>query len=633
MKGSTSEILLMIGLLIATTILLIQIKTLISLQQKQAEDDVLYSFLKDLETLIDKSKSTTGDSAFVYKPLMKKYTLKVENNKITLKDEVSQKSLYFFSSNVEDTEIKNAESICIIKQKDIVYKYGGLDLNCPFALRGMNYFPGEETWGRMWIYWNEIENNVENDLKKAAGMGVNGVRIFVLDPSDENLEKLDRFLSIASRYRIYSVVTLDIPGFPCSYDINYVERWINRFKGDKRIIAWDIGNEPGLSNCNPDNSLSDNEINNIKQVAQFIKQKDPEAKVTVGLFQGNIDKIGSLKDSLDIIQFHFYDDSTPAHAIDQAIALSGGKPIILGEFGCMAIPWHNDPWAAPQGRYCNDENGQRDFYKTYLDAVIDKKITGVFFWIFEEFQQPDSHGNQNTPTIDDVFFGIVKLNGRITPAGELVKEYYTKPNNCIKNEKYTEKTQIKILADDCPSLSATKTKPPTARFSWPVDNYKLTSCFGWRYDVAIPNGWDFHTGIDLAVPQGTEVKAAFDGEVIKVLNDDGSNKPSDYGNYVILKHEIEGKIYYSFYGHLKCNGVIAKEGDRVRKGDVIAYSGGTDDCKGTSIGAHLHFEIREDSNSNKNSVNPCLFLDNCNCNKDCERYSQKDDSSKCPKAR
>jgi len=448
MKGSTSEILLTVGLLLATTILLIEIKSLISLKQKSSENEIVYLFAKDLEIIIDKAKTLTGDVKFSYQPKIKKYSLEVQNNMLTVTDDVSKKSFSFFvEDNIENTKFQNAESICIIKQKVVDGYEESLDLNCPFALRGMNYFPGEETWERMWIYWNELEENIENDLKNAASIGVNAARIFVFDPSNENLDKLDKFLSMASKYGIYSIVTLDIPGFPCSYDTGYIEKWINRFKEDKRIIGWDIGNEPGLSNCNPSYSLSDQEIKNIKEVAKFIKEKDPKTKVTVGLFQGNIDKIDELRDSLDIIQFHFYDEPTPSDAIDQAISLSGGKPIILGEFGCMATYWHNDPWAAPQGRYCNDEMGQKAFYKTYLNAAIQKGISGVFFWVLEEFQQPDKHGNQNTPTNDDIYFGIIKLDNRMTKATEIVKEYYELKNYCKKSQSFLEKISI-LPCDD-----------------------------------------------------------------------------------------------------------------------------------------------------------------------------------------
>ncbi|MEM5777896.1 MAG: M23 family metallopeptidase, partial [Candidatus Aenigmatarchaeota archaeon] len=232
------------------------------------------------------------------------------------------------------------------------------------------------------------------------------------------------------------------------------------------------------------------------------------------------------------------------------------------------------------------------------------------------------------------------LTGNDGTNGPLVK--YLKQsieNNNKKTIKYiiSESNIIEILPNQCPAILikkpfTTTTITKTLSFSWPLENYKiysLTSCFGWR---KLDGSDNFHTGIDIGTPEGTEIKAAFDGKVLKIRNGDGSDLLTGYGNYVILEHDLDGKKYYSFYGHLKCSGVIVKEGDTVKTGDIIGYSGGVDKCKGTSTGAHLHFEIREGENNIRGSVNPCLFLDDCGCKKECENYNQKYDEYKCPKS-
>ncbi|MFH8080475.1 MAG: peptidoglycan DD-metalloendopeptidase family protein [Candidatus Aenigmatarchaeota archaeon] len=636
-KASVSEMLLTIGLLVCVAILLLQIKQLVAIKSKSASNEAIYNFGRDLEMLLDKTKFVKL-AAFSYSPKIKNYRIDVEKNKIILTDKVTgNKYQFYFNEKIQPTQFEESEDICIVKQTVTINSKPKINLNCPFALRGMNYFPGEETWGRMWIYWDEIKDDVAQDLKKAKSMGINSQRIFVGQPTDENIRKLKEFLSISFNNNILTIVTLDIPGFPCSYDVSYIDGWIENFKNDERILAWDIGNEPGLSDCNPSNELSSEEINVINQVANYIKSKDKIHKITVGLFQGNINKISQIVDNIDIVQFHFYDEPSPASAIDEALSLSKGKPVIIGEFGCMATEYQYYPGIAPPGRFCNNENGQRNFYQIYLNEIVNKKISGSFFWIFEEFQQPDRYGNQNTPTKDDVYFGLVKLDGRVTPAGDLVREYYTRPNNCVFPGDQKIETIVKILPIDCKEISLEEIiqeqplPSPTPSLSLPVDSERITSCFGWRYNVVYRNDWDFHQGIDISVPYGSEVKAIADGEVVKILNGDGSVELEGYGNYVLLKHKINGVTYYSLYAHLKCNGVVVKVGDVVKKGDVIAYSGGNDSCKGTSTGNHLHFEIRKNVNLLQNTLNPCLFLENCNCDTTCQEYSQKDDPTKCPK--
>lgn len=145
----------------------------------------------------------------------------------------------------------------------------------------------------------------------------------------------------------------------------------------------------------------------------------------------------------------------------------------------------------------------------------------------------------------------------------------------------------------------------------------FTSCFGWRTTSY------FHSGIDLGVVHGTPIHAIQSGKVVEAGFNTGG-----FGNYVVIEHDLNGDKYYSMYAHLSCGGVNVQTGQYVNAGDIIGYSGGDDDCKGTSTGAHLHFEIRQGQNSLTNSVNPCLYLGNCGaCSSTattCQYYRQYD---------
>ncbi len=84
-----------------------------------------------------------------------------------------------------------------------------------------------------------------------------------------------------------------------------------------------------------------------------------------------------------------------------------------------------------------------------------------------------------------------------------------------------------------------------------------------------------HTGVDIAAPEGTPVKASGDGVVIL------SGKDYFYtGNMVVIDH---GQSLQTIYAHLKKAAV--KEGDTVNKGDIIGYVGQT----GRATGPHLHW--------------------------------------------
>jgi murein DD-endopeptidase MepM/ murein hydrolase activator NlpD len=108
---------------------------------------------------------------------------------------------------------------------------------------------------------------------------------------------------------------------------------------------------------------------------------------------------------------------------------------------------------------------------------------------------------------------------------------------------------------------------------------KRTSDFGYRIDPLTHKRNAFHSGIDIAAPSGTPVKAAADG-VIKISEFNAGG----YGNLIVVLHEKEVSTYY---GHLSRRD--AMNGQRVKKGDVIGLVGST----GRSTGPHLHFEVRK----------------------------------------
>ncbi len=108
-----------------------------------------------------------------------------------------------------------------------------------------------------------------------------------------------------------------------------------------------------------------------------------------------------------------------------------------------------------------------------------------------------------------------------------------------------------------------------SRFCCP-NKVKVFSPFGWRRRRN-------HTGVDLPLPTGTPVYAAFDGRVRVSMYNRG------YGNVVVIRH---ASGLETTYAHLKERNVQA--GDYVSAGDVIGLGGST----GRSTGPHLHFETR-----------------------------------------
>ena len=124
-------------------------------------------------------------------------------------------------------------------------------------------------------------------------------------------------------------------------------------------------------------------------------------------------------------------------------------------------------------------------------------------------------------------------------------------------------------------LSATDSEPPgpSRPHRWPL----VVSSFRTRGLAQGDPSVESHAGLDLAVPVGSEVRAAGGGLVRRTGTD------SAYGEYVLLAHP-DG--YETMYGHL--SRILVARGAMVSAGQLIALSGNT----GRSTAPHLHFEVR-----------------------------------------
>jgi murein DD-endopeptidase MepM/ murein hydrolase activator NlpD len=122
---------------------------------------------------------------------------------------------------------------------------------------------------------------------------------------------------------------------------------------------------------------------------------------------------------------------------------------------------------------------------------------------------------------------------------------------------------------------------------WPAHGW-LTGTFGGRADPFTGEPAN-HQGIDISTEKGDAVYATADGVV------EAAAYNGDYGNLLVIRHDFG---LSTRYGHLSA--FVAKPGQNVKRGDVIARVGST----GRSTGAHLHYEIL----ANGRLVNPLQLL-------------------------
>ncbi|WP_312342279.1 M23 family metallopeptidase [Chryseobacterium binzhouense] len=145
-------------------------------------------------------------------------------------------------------------------------------------------------------------------------------------------------------------------------------------------------------------------------------------------------------------------------------------------------------------------------------------------------------------------------------------------------DSYGNKREVKVMVTPKTNTAAT-TAPNIAKN--PVQSANNAP--------AEADQMQFHKGLDIALPSGSDVKATAAGTVIF------SGQKSGYGNCVIISH---GNGLATLYGHL--SQLVAKTNDKVKVGQVIAKSGNS----GRSTGPHLHYEVHK----NNTPVNPKLFM-------------------------
>jgi murein DD-endopeptidase MepM/ murein hydrolase activator NlpD len=177
--------------------------------------------------------------------------------------------------------------------------------------------------------------------------------------------------------------------------------------------------------------------------------------------------------------------------------------------------------------------------------------------------KPDAPAVKHTPTI---------ANPRVTA-----------PPKVAANDAPPTARVITPAADPVETTQVAETTGATPSFRWPVRG-RIIRHFGGKAEG------QQNDGINLAVPEGTQVKAAEGGTVAYA-----GNELKGYGNLILLRH---ANGFVTAYAH--ASELTVKKGEIVKRGQVIAKAGAT----GHVTSPQLHFEIRKGATP----VDPITYL-------------------------
>ena len=237
-------------------------------------------------------------------------------------------------------------------------------------ITGANFLPSTAiNQLEMWQAETFDTATINRELGWAENIGFNTMRVFLhsiawKQDAEGFKKRINQYLSISDRHHIQTLFVffddcwnkiakpgrqpepklgihnsgwMQDPGQPLSYDTtlfpgleNYVKDILISFSKDKRILLWDLYNEPGNSN------KKDSSFPLLRKVFQWAREVGPEQPVSVGLWAWDFENLNSFQlQNSDVITYHDYEEPLWHQRVIQMLK-ANGKPLICTEY--MARP-------------------------------------------------------------------------------------------------------------------------------------------------------------------------------------------------------------------------------------------------------------------------------------------------------
>ena len=194
---------------------------------------------------------------------------------------------------------------------------------------------------------------------------------------------------------------------------------------------------------------------------------------------------------------------------------------------------------------------------------------------------------------------LTKLRSQLSDQQKIVVQNTNEKNKLLKQTKNSEANYQKLLKDRIAKRDAFEkelrdyeaqlqfildpSKLPSGRvLSWPLDNVFVTQLFGKTVNAKRLYASGTHNGVDFRASVGTPVMSMSDGTVLGVGDTDLTCYGASFGKFVFIQYN---NGLSSTFGHLSL--IKVYEGEQVKRGDVVGYSGAT----GHVTGPHLHVSL------------------------------------------
>ncbi|NNL16343.1 MAG: cellulase family glycosylhydrolase [Flavobacteriaceae bacterium] len=249
-------------------------------------------------------------------------------------------------------------------------------------IKGINYYPQETPWD---MFGDQFSiDTIVNDFKIIKDAGLNSIRIFVqyddfgkANVPQEKVEKLEQTLNIAEEHNLKVVVTLfdfygDYSVLNWTLDQRHAETIVSHLKDHNALLAWDIKNEPNLDFDSRGKELVVSWLDNMIDLIRSVDQDHP---VTIGW--SNTQSAAILKDKVDFVSFHYYEDLDQLDASIKNLKKEiPNKPLVMGEFGLSSYKGIWKPFGS-------SEDDQANYHRKAQEIIAANKLHFMSWTLYD----------------------------------------------------------------------------------------------------------------------------------------------------------------------------------------------------------------------------------------------------------
>jgi beta-galactosidase len=321
--------------------------------------------------------------------------------------------------------------------------------NQKFFLVGTNYMPSKAFF-RLWEDWDP--DQLENDFRTMKTLGIRAARVPLfwnsVQPeegvvSSKFLERLDEFLEIAQKHRIYIMPFLFVGVCVDTWDVPWrkgrdmykdpemqklereqAETLASRYADNPAIIAWDISDEPYYYGGKTDVETA---TNWVSMIYKALRSRDKKHPITLGFDNNHIiedtgfqvERLTPYQDFFSLGAYPIYSLKTPeAHTSTRSTYFTPffikfstvGKPVLLSEGPGTSTVWTSLKRAG-------------DYYRVIMYSSFVNGSIGIMPWILIDYDD-EYHGK--FPLDDKPYetsFGMLTSHGEMKPPAEELKKF------------------------------------------------------------------------------------------------------------------------------------------------------------------------------------------------------------------